>query len=236
MDSKEYRIRVPRTARYRVLGDPSSCEEVWFVIHGYGQTAAGFVSTFEALPGAGGARCVVAPEALSRFYVEREIGPHGAESRVGASWMTRAAREQEIQDYVGYLDRVAAAVLRPGDGADVGLEPVSPDLLDGGRLRPVVLGFSQGCETASRWVTYGRIRPAELVLWGGGLAVDLDRASAEAALSRLRLRLVVGTEDRWGARRSAETERWLAGSGLTPDRLEYEGGHRIDDDTLRRWS
>ncbi|NIP78275.1 MAG: phospholipase, partial [Gemmatimonadetes bacterium] len=89
--------------------------EVWFVLHGYGQLAERFVRRFDALPGVrDGMRAVVAPEALSRFYVEEEVtGPHGPESRVGATWMTRADREHEIRDYVEYLDRVAAAVLDP---------------------------------------------------------------------------------------------------------------------------
>ncbi len=230
----EHHIRVPRTARYFVLGDPEVCEEVWFVIHGYGQAARRFIERFEGLPEvAAGSRCVVGPEALSRFYVEREIGPHGPESRVGASWMTRAAREHEVHDYVGYLDRVAAAVLGSGGGAVTPEAPAAEPVGGSGR-RLVVLGFSQGCETASRWVTYGRIRPDELVLWGGGLATDLDRNPAVAALGRLRLRLVVGDEDGWGGRRSAETDRWLDAQGLAAERLGYAGGHRVDPDVLRR--
>ncbi|MCA1790257.1 MAG: hypothetical protein LC667_10475, partial [Thioalkalivibrio sp.] len=68
---------MPRTARYRVLGDPASAREVWFVLHGYRQMAGRFIRRFGPLPGAGRSRAVVAPEALSRFYIEEEVGPHG---------------------------------------------------------------------------------------------------------------------------------------------------------------
>ena len=45
-------------------------------------------------------RVLVAPEGLSRFYVN---ATHGL---VGASWMTREDRQHEIDDYVGYLDAI----------------------------------------------------------------------------------------------------------------------------------
>jgi len=61
--SREGRIRVLRTVRFRVLGDPVASGEVWFVLHGYRQTAERFIRRFQHLPGAGETRAVVAPEA-----------------------------------------------------------------------------------------------------------------------------------------------------------------------------
>jgi predicted esterase len=218
--SREAHIRVPRTARYHVLGDPATSAELWVVIHGYQQLAERFIRRFEALPGVGRSRAVLAPEALSRFYVEQAPGAHGPESRVGASWMTRADRQHEIEDYVEYLDRLAAFIL---DGPNA-------------RRRLVVLGFSQGAETASRWATYGRTRPDELILWGGGLAADLDPGRATDTLRAVALRLVVGSQDGWARERAAESERRLAAMGLACERIAYTGGHTIDAATLaRRW-
>jgi predicted esterase len=201
-----------------VLGDAATAREVWFVLHGYGQLAGRFIERFRALPGAGGSRAVVAPEALSRFYVEREVGPHGRETRVGASWMTRADREREIADYVEYLDRVAAEVLA---GAGPGREP-----------RLVVLGFSQGAETASRWATYGATRPAELILWGGGLAADLDMARAAAALSDTVVRFAVGDSDDWARERSEASLTRLRHMAVETERIGYAGRHRIEEAVL----
>lgn len=205
-----------RTARYHVLGDPSRATEVWFVLHGYGQLAGGFIRRFDALPGvASGERAVVAPEALSRFYVEEEVGPHGPGTRVGASWMTRSDRQHEIRDYVEYLDRVAAEISL-------------------GASRVLVFGFSQGAETASRWAMLGGIRPAELVLWGGGMAADMDSGQAYRGLQETAVRLVVGAEDAWARSRVEDSVSRLRAAGLSPQRIGYPGGHRVDADVLSR--
>jgi len=236
MESREAWIRVPRTARYRVLGEPTAAGEVWFVVHGYGQLAERFIRRFEGLPGlSAGERAVVAPESLSRFYVETERGPHGASSRVGGSWMTRSDREHEIADYVEYLDRLAVSVLEGAGGSgDAPLAETPEGAIPTGGRRVVVLGFSQGAETASRWVTYGRVAPAELVLWGGGLAEDLDPDRAAESLAGVRVRLVVGDADRWARRRADWSARFIGELGLRCDRQTYNGGHRVEQEVLAR--
>jgi hypothetical protein len=93
-----HELAVPRTARVATLGGRNA-DEVWLVLHGYGQLASQFLHSF--LPAARPGRLIVAPEALSRFYTTRKP------DRVGATWMTREARDAEIQDYLGYLDLVA---------------------------------------------------------------------------------------------------------------------------------
>lgn len=229
-----------------MLGDPAVAGEVWVVLHGYGQQAARFIRRFAKLPGVdSSARAVVAPEALSRFYVERESGPHGPSSRVGATWMTREDRQHEIRDYVEYLDRLAETVLAAG--GDAGEEPAgepgeepgvarSAAEIDGGGRRLVVLGFSQGAETASRWATYGRIRPAELVLWAGGLAEDLEPGQAVEALRRARPLFVTGDADAWGRKRSEESLARLGEWGVEAERVAFAGGHVVDGEVLAgRW-
>jgi predicted esterase len=219
----ERHVRVPRTARYHVLGEPVAAEEVWFGLHGYGQLASQFMERLRALPGAGETRAVVAPEGLSRFYIEGRIGAHGQETRVGASWMTRVDRDREIADYVEYLDRVVMAVVG-GGGAGSAVVP-----------RRVVLGFSQGAETASRWAVLGSVRPAELILWGGGLAADLDMARAAEALVGVEVRFVVGDDDRWGRERAEASVARLLEVGVEPVVTGYRGGHRLEAAVLERW-
>ncbi len=138
--------------------------------------------------------------------------------------MTRADREHEIRDYVEYLDRLAVAVLDP-EGR--GPEAAEAKAIDGDGRRLVVLGFSQGAATASRWVTYGRIRPAELVLWAGGLAADLDMAQAGESLSGASVRVVAGRDDGWATGRMVDSRRRLAGVGVEAEVLEFDGGHVI---------
>ena len=215
----EHHLEVVRTARYWTLGPAGGADrgadpprDVWFVLHGYKQLARRFLRRFVPLDD--GSRSIVAPEALSRFYVSQEPGRHGPSSVVGATWMTREDRENEIRDYVAYLDRLAERLLR-------------------GDERLTVLGFSQGVATAARWVTHGGVRAARLVLWADVLPPDLDMARASRALVDTEVVLVRGEEDRSvGAALAADERRRLADAGIAYRTLTYAGGHDIDAATL----
>lgn len=201
-----HRLQVQRTARYHTLG-PATARDVWVVLHGYGQRAADFLRPFRAL--ADGTRRIVAPEALSRFY------PDGMRGRVGASWMTAAARDDEIADYVAYLDAVAGALALPPDA----------------RLH--VLGFSQGAATASRWTLLGAAPVARLTLWAGRLPPDLDLAAHTARLAALDLTFVVGADDPYIDDADVEAERARLRAHDVPHRvLRFDAGHRLHTATL----
>ena len=102
----EHQLTVSRTARYHQLGELSAMtRRVWFVAHGYGQLAAYFIRHFAPLTAADPHLVVVAPEGLSRFYL------NGTGGRVGATWMTKEDRLAEIEDYVAYLNQLAATIL-----------------------------------------------------------------------------------------------------------------------------
>lgn len=203
---QEHSITVSRTARYFTLGAPERAHEVWFVCHGYGQLAARFLERFRAV--ATPERCIVAPEALSRFY----LSEHPAERRVGASWMTKEDRLHEIDDYVRYLDAVYAQV--------------SP-----GKKSVTALGFSQGTATVCRWAALGSSRVNRLILWGGEVPPDLD-------LERLRvpkLTLVYGTRDEFFTPKVvAANEARLRDQELPYELISFEGGHALDVETLKR--
>ncbi|HWP38419.1 MAG TPA: hypothetical protein VNL18_12785 [Gemmatimonadales bacterium] len=213
----ERSIRVSRTARYYLAGEPGpTTRQVWFVCHGYGQLARRFLRHFEPL--ATGGRVVVAPEALNRFYLEDPEGGH-ANARVGATWMTREDRLAEIADYVAYLDAVHDEVMAGVGG------PVA---------RTVVLGFSQGVATACRWAVMGRVRAQQLILWAERLPHDLDIAAHAERLRQLDLTLVLGLEDKWVTREAvADHERALAAHGIPLRVVPFSGGHRLDAETLR---
>jgi predicted esterase len=204
-------VQVTRTARIATLGSPASADVWWVVLHGYGQLAADFAPQFESIVALD--RCVVAPEALSRFYVD------GLESHeeVGASWMTREGRTHEIEDYVAYLD-AAVQHLRP-DGADPSVR---------------VIGFSQGAATASRWALLGDTPIDRLVLWGGAPAHDLDLEPHADALRAMDLTMVVGADDPYvTAERRQAVRHWLDQHDIPVTVHTFEGGHRLDDDTLQ---
>ncbi len=212
----EHHFTVPRTARYYTLGTARKARAVWFVLHGYGQLGAYFVRHFAPVVEGGG--FVVAPEALSRFYLS---GPdHAAGGRVGATWMTRADRDHEMGDYVRYLDALYRRLRAGGLTGDV---PVH------------LLGFSQGAATACRWAAWGDVRPRWLTLWAGPVPPDLNLSACHPCFSRATLTLVRGTEDAYiTPERWAEQQARLDAHGLAYRTLAFDGGHRLDAETLGR--
>lgn len=208
----EHHLSVRRTARYFTLGPAAAtAREVWIVLHGYGQLAARFLRTFAPLDD--GARCIVAPEGLSRFYAES-----GRNDKIGASWMTREDRLAEIDDYVRYLDALYDEVMR---GAVV--VPVT------------VLGFSQGTATAARWLAQGNVRVGRLILWGGEVPPDLDLAAARPRWGKTDVTLVVGSEDQYiPPKVLSRDEQRLREHGVSFRVERFDGGHEIVPDVLER--
>ncbi|HKV52983.1 MAG TPA: hypothetical protein VJO52_17430 [Gemmatimonadaceae bacterium] len=221
---REHHLPVGRTARFYTLGDAQrGPSEVWFVLHGYGQLASKFLQHFQVADD--GRRLIVAPEALSRFYLDTATASH-THSAVGASWMTREDRLSEIDDYIEYLDALADQVRR-----DVG----------GTLPRVVTLGFSQGVATACRWVTKGQVVTDRLIMWGGLIPHDLDletlkspaASAGRANGSAPELVIVVGSDDGLVTAASvAEQGERLVRASIPARTMSFAGGHRLDDDTL----
>ena len=214
-------IAAVKTARYVVLGpEDGPVREVWVACHGYGQLATYFARHFRS-PAEG--RLVVVPEALNRFYLDGP-GAGARYTRVGATWMTREEREADIADVTRYLDDVLVAACARADA-----DPVSVPL--------GVLGFSQGTATASRWLALSpllarrRRRADRLVVWGGGLAHDLDLA--EDWLAEVPLTLVAGDRDEIATPgRTVRQEERLRQAGVDYRLVRYDGGHRLHETTL----
>ena len=213
-------IQVRRTARYYTLGPTHGFpRELWVVVHGYGQLARRFIEAFTPLDD--GTRLVLAPEALSRFYLdsipERRTQ---AEPRVGATWMTREDRQAEIADYVAYLEQLTWETRRH---------------LSGAGPRIVVLGFSQGTATVCRWLASSELRADELVLWAGGIPPELDVATWSTQLHGASLTLVAGEADEMVPASAVVTEgERLSAAGVAFTLLRHPGGHRVEPDALLR--
>jgi predicted esterase len=215
---REHHLTVSRSARYVVLGEPSpDVATLWVALHGYGQLARRFARHLAPL--AGRARLVVVPEALSRYYVETAPGGSHAHARVGATWMTREDRLAEISDYVAYLDQLHARLVEQCGGTPPAVR---------------VIGFSQGAATAARWAAYGGAEVRSLVLWGGMLPEDLEVAQLRDRLGGAVVTLVCGSADAYRTvdEVSAQAES-LRARGLDVRLATYEGGHHLDEGTLR---
>jgi predicted esterase len=213
----EHHVTVTRTARYYTFGDVGpSTYDVWIACHGYGQLAAEFVARLTALRAP--ERLVVAPEGLSRFYLERARSGSHATSPVGASWMTREDRAAEIGDQVAYLDAIVDAFKARAS------QP----------LHLTALGFSQGVATVCRWLAHSRTRAERLVCWGGVMPDDI--LSGDIRMFRTtRIWLVAGSRDEFATpERLNDTASTMRRVGLQVTQLSFDGGHRLDDETLVR--
>jgi len=202
-------IETPRTARFYAAGPSEGFRESWLLLHGYGQLARDFLAACSALRADG--RRLVAPEALSRFYLR------GSRGEVGASWMTREDREREIRDTLRYLDAVVESAGGPGEEGAL-----------------TVLGFSQGAAAAWRWAALGAFPVRRLIAWGGACPDDLDLDRARERLRGARIVRVAGARDPAypDEVRAREGER-LARHGLDRRLVTFDGGHELDPDTLR---
>jgi len=209
----EHHLAIPRTARYHQLGTLSAqTRRVWFVCHGYGQLAAYFVRHFAFIADTDPTAVVIAPEGLSRFYLRGNGG------RVGASWMTSDDRLHEINDHVGFLNRLANNILAA----------CPPD------VHITVLGFSQGTATVSRWLAQALFRPAQLILWAGGFPEDLEPAVAKQLLQGLALTVVVGTEDEYiSAPQIEQLREHLLKQGAAPTLVSFVGKHELNQSVLK---
>jgi predicted esterase len=214
---REHHLTVSRTARIGVIGViEAATTDVWIVLHGYGQLAVTFAASAEwpVAPH----RAFVFPEALQRFY-DVAPGASHADAPVGATWMTREARTEDIADNHAYLDAVTRDIATRAPQAQF-----------------TVFGFSQGAATAARW-TEQRARsgtpPARLVIWGSAFPPDVD-LGPDAPLRKVPVQIVVGTRDRWiTPEREAGERGRRAQAGFEAAEYKYEGGHRLDNAMLR---
>ncbi|RSK44559.1 alpha/beta hydrolase [Hymenobacter perfusus] len=212
MLAQEQHFPVTRTARYYQLGELAvTTRRVWFVAHGYGQLAAYFIRHFAHLTAADPHLVIIAPEGLSRFYLQ------GTGGRIGATWMTREDRLTEIDDYVAYLNQLAERLLAQA----------APD------AAVAVLGFSQGAATVSRWLAQAAFRPAHLILWAGAFPPDMALPAATNLLHKLPVTLVCGTEDEFITAEALRQQRgFLQRIGVEATVVQFTGKHTLHGPTL----
>lgn len=206
---KEAALEVKRQSRYYTIGNTVNPKEVWFVLHGYGYLANYFIKKFEGLDN--GERLFVAPEGAHRFYLT------GTRGRVGASWMTKENRLQDIIEYTSFLDALYTEIL-----ASLPKE-----------TKVNVLGFSQGAATASRWVCAGNSIVDNLVLWAGVFPPDLNFEVDKSILDNYGVFLAVGNADEYISEdRLKEHLSVLDGEELKYEVLRFKGKHEVTQQPL----
>lgn len=212
MKTEEHKIRVEKTARYFTAGcEATEAEELWIGLHGYGQLPQYFLRKF--IPLDNGKRRFVAVEGLHRFYVE------GTSGRVGASWMTKEARLDDIADQGRYLDQVLEL-----------LQQESSNL-----KRIGLLGFSQGVSTSCRWMDHRMGKDIDhLICWAGSFPPDIDYALNKEAFDSVQFDAVFGDEDEYiPEEKLEELMSQLHAFDIRPELHRYQGGHSVDSNLLK---
>lgn len=206
---KENHIIIDKTARYYTLGELNAhTEQVWFVLHGHGQLAGNFIKKFEPL--LTDKIFFIAPEALNHFYIKR------GSMDVGATWMTKEDRLNEIKDYVNYLSDLY-------DHFDLNQYP---------KIKITALGFSQGASTVTRWVNAYNQRIDRMIVYAGEVGPELVPPLETSGLNKSENHFIYGTQDEFFKPEIFMEMRETYGS-LNLNFIEFEGTHEIYTEVLK---
>ena len=214
----EHHLTVQRTARYYTIGEPTdqtknaNPHRIWFCLHGFGQLAKYFSRKFADLDD--GQTLIVVPEGLSRLYLNGEY------DRIGASWLTREDRDNEITDFLTYLNTLYDLILNGRDPSE---------------FHVTLLGFSQGAATVCRWLNAGHIRADRLILWAGYFPNGLTDMINPAKLADVDCHYVYGKQDEYLVELS-DIDAYLNRLQTDVPNLKltaFDGGHKVESDVLK---
>lgn len=196
------KIQSLRTFRYTTAGDINS-RVLLYVLHGYGQLAPYFIRKFDFLKD----YFIVAPEGMHRFYLS------GSSGRVGASWMTKEERMDDIEDNCNWLMELHRKLT-----ADHTYD------------KTIILGFSQGGATAARWFYDSRMKADHLIMWASVFPPDLS--PYELIQEHVGMNLfVLGDQDEYfDTNQQNEAKEFY--SQLQFKTIDYAGKHDICRETL----
>jgi predicted esterase len=201
-----HQIKIEKTAHYYTHGTISpQVKYFWIAAHGYGQLASSLIRKFQHLDET---HFVVAPEGLSNFYWDTKKGT------VGASWLTKHHRLDEIADFSRYLWTIYNHFL-----------PQLPD-----NVQVMLFGFSQGATTQVRWIlqNYPKMPHFDhLILWGGALPNELDYSQFPDFLKQS-IYFVCGDKDEFiDATKLQLHHDFAAERGIHLKQVAFEGRHEV---------
>lgn len=132
--------------------------------------------------------------------------------------MTKEDREQDIADYLHYLESLVDALKSDMRLGDLHL-----------------LGFSQGGATACRWMTHTQHDLTSLTLYASVFPNDFDFDGARELLSNMPSYMLFGDRDMFASEQVIQEKwKWLNGKGVHPKLMRFEGGHELYDTVLER--
>ena len=205
-------ISISKTGKYSQIGKCSKkINNVWIVLHGYGMLSEYFVKKFECITNE--TTLVIAPEATNRFYLRDNY------TRVGASWMTKLDKEQEISDNILFLDK-HFSIIKKEIGHD--------------NFKLNTLGFSQGGPALVRWLMSNKLNTNSLILWGSDIPKDSLVTENKSRWNSIKLKIVIGKNDEYiNEEKKQEFVGVVKSYGLKYELIEYEGSHKIIEKELK---
>lgn len=207
MISTEGHIKFQKNGRYFTLGKPSGKKHLLIALHGYGHLAEFFIRKFQNVDIE--KYFVVCPEGLHRYYQS------GTSGRVGASWMTKEDRLNDIDDYVNFLNTLLSHFKSLYDFQTVTL-----------------LGFSQGGATACRWLAYGKHNFDRFILWATVFPPDMEKEYSKK-FNQSKNYFVFGNNDEYYTEEKVnEHFEELSALNITFEMIKFDGNHNIHEETL----
>jgi predicted esterase len=209
----EHFVPVTRTARYYTLGKlTENTKNIWIALHGYGQLAKYFIQKFEPLNN--DHTFIIAPEGISRFYIDDKY------QRMGASWMTREMKDDEIDEYVDFLNQVVEKALQGVDTTGMKFN---------------FMGFSQGCATVCRWLNHADLSVNRLVLWAGFFSNGIEDLIDPAKLKEVESYYIYGEKDEFLLYQPEILPKMKANleKHLNPTFIAFDGGHSVKEDIVK---
>lgn len=193
-----------KTFRYETCNNIKSPKKVIYALHGYGQLAKYFIRKFEAI---NEDYLIVAPEGMHRFYLK------GSSGRVGASWMTKEARDIDIQDNINWLNDLDKII-----STKYSIE------------ERILIGFSQGGATAIRWKMNSLNKFDKTIIWASDFPPDME-PKIEQLKNETDNYFVIGNKDEYY---NEEHQNKLISLYKSVDFKisTYLGPHEIDSDVL----
>jgi len=201
---KENKLTIERTAHYYTLGaDIANAKHLWIVFHGYGQLASRIIKKFDGIDLEN--NFIIAPEGLSKFYFKR------SPEILGASWMTKHNRLDEIEDYINYIDKIYTNLIVPHTAT----------------LN--VLGFSQGSSTMMRWINHTRPSLQKLIIWAGEFPPDINYENFKSYCGSIQEKYYcIGDEDEFiNEKLRIKTQQFIDSFDLDFDIKVFDGKHEI---------
>lgn len=206
MEFKTKYITTTKQARYAQFGELSDHTKFfWFALHGSKMLCEQMIYKFKDFDPE--EHLVIAPEALSRFYLK------GFGGDVVATWMTKRDRLKEIDDFSNYLSSLYNHYAQQLPG----------------QCKKNILAFSQGVTTTFRWLHARDESIDNLIAYSGWIPEDINLKASKTKLTGIKLIYTYGLEDEFLTPQKIEAlSQIIKKNELIIPIYEYKGGHKID--------